>query len=163
MKDSVQLNYSMYKSSLTAFIMALLLAACAYADSLSPFTTDGCSLFIDRLPFGDADWCHCCVVHDLAYWRGGPKKARLNADKELKTCVQKASGSTFLANVMFAGVRMGGSPYLPTWFRWGYGWPFGRSYGPLTPEEETLASSLEREYRTKNPMLTCPSPMPVSE
>lgn len=143
--------------------MALLLAACASAGSLRPFTTDGCSLFLDRSPFGETDWCHCCVAHDLVYWRGGTEEARFNADSELKACVQKASGSTLLANVMFAGVRIGGSPYLPTWFRWGYGWPFGRPYGRLTPQEETLALSLEREYRAKNPMLACPSRTPVSD
>ena len=153
----------MYKSILTACFIALLLTACAATDTLSPFTTDGCSLFPDRSPFGKVDWCHCCVAHDLMYWRGGTEEARLNADRELETCVQKASASAALAHVMFAGVRVAGSPYLPTWFRWGYGWPFGRPYGPLTPEEETLASSLEREYRARHPMLACPNRTPINE
>lgn len=153
----------MRKDSLTACFMALLLAACASPNRLDPVTTDGCSLFPDRSPFGEADWCHCCVAHDLVYWRGGIEETRLDADRELEACVKKASGSALLASVMFAGVRISGSPYLPTWFRWGYGWPFGRPYGVLTPQEEALASSLERDYRAKNPMLACPDRVSANE
>ena len=153
----------MRKDSLTACFMALLLAACASPNRLDPVTTDGCSLFPNRSPFGEADWCHCCVVHDLVYWRGGTAETRLDADRELAACVQKTSGSALLANVLFTGVRIGGSPYLPTWFRWGYGWPFGRPYGLLTPQEEALASSLERDYRARNPMLACPDRISANE
>lgn len=147
----------MRKHHLAACFTALLLAACGSAGSLKPFTTDGCSLFPDRSPFGETDWCHCCVAHDLVYWRGGTEEARLNADSELRLCIQQTSGGSVLANVMFAGVRIGGSPYIPAGFRWGYGWPYGRAYGPLTPQEESLASSLERAYRAENPALACPS------
>jgi hypothetical protein len=44
---------------------------------------------------------------------------------------------------MLAGVRIGGTPYLPTRFRWGYGWPWPRGYRALTPAE--LEQS--RQYR----------------
>jgi len=36
---------------------------------------------------------------------------------------------------MFTGVRVGGTPYLPTSFRWGYGWPYPRAYGELNTVE----------------------------
>jgi hypothetical protein len=36
---------------------------------------------------------------------------------------------------MLAGVRVGGSPYFPTTYRWGYGWPYPRGYKPLSEEE----------------------------
>jgi hypothetical protein len=36
---------------------------------------------------------------------------------------------------MLQGVRAGGSPSLPTPYRWGYGWPFGRGYQALTADE----------------------------
>jgi hypothetical protein len=36
---------------------------------------------------------------------------------------------------MFAGVRVGGSPYFPTPFRWGYGWSYPRGYGALSEQE----------------------------
>ena len=159
----MQLDFAMHKSSLSACLIVLLLAACTSDYSLSPFTTDGCSLFLDRSPFGEADWCYCCVAHDLLYWRGGTEEARFNADSELELCIRNASGSTLLAKIMFAGARIGGSPYLPTWFRWGYGWQFGRPYGPLTSQEVILASSLEREYRANNPILACPNRTHVSE
>jgi hypothetical protein len=32
----------------------------------------------------------------------------------------------------------------------------GRPYKQLTPEEEALAATLEREYRAKDPLLSCP-------
>jgi hypothetical protein len=156
----MHMNCVVFKSRIVPYIMAMMLAACSSSDSLNSFTTDGCSLFFDRSPFGKADWCHCCVAHDLAYWRGGSEEARLNADKELSACVLKATGSDVLANSMYAGVRMVGTPYMPTSFRWGFGWPFGRGYEPLTPEDEMLASLLEQEYRAKNPRLVCPDRTP---
>jgi hypothetical protein len=114
--------------------------------TLQPFATDGCSRFPDRSPIGKADWCHCCVAHDLAYWRGGTAGQRLQADQALKACVQQASGNEALAALMFNGVRIGGGPEFDTPYRWGYGWPFGRGYAPLTPQEDAQASELERDY-----------------
>lgn len=139
-----------------ACIFAAVLSACSASDTLQPFSTDGCSLFPDRAPIGRADWCHCCVVHDLAYWRGGTSEARLHADRELKACVHKASGSEMLADVMFVGVRVGGGPYLPTPYRWGYGWPFGRPYKQLTSSEEATAGIVEQDCLAKNPSLSMP-------
>lgn len=150
------------KRSSIFIVIAALFSACASADSPSRFTTDGCSLFFDRSPSGGADWCHCCVAHDLTYWRGGTEEARLDADRVLAACVAELSGSRLLSGVMFAGARLGGSPYLPTGFRWGYGWPYGRFYGPLTAKENALASSLEQEYRAANPLPTCPGRTPVA-
>lgn len=141
------------------WLLALLVSACAATDAgtMQPFSTDGCSMFPDRALIGEADWCRCCVAHDLAYWRGGTAEARLQADQALRSCVQKASGSEALAELMFEGVRAGGGPYFYTPYRWGYGWAFGRPYGALTPEEEGQASALERAYLAKNPSLPCPS------
>ena len=57
------------------------------------------------------------------------------ADKELEHCVAQV-GEPQIAALMLAGVRVGGSPYFPTTFRWGYGWPFPRLYKPLTEDEQ---------------------------
>ena len=137
--------------------MAVILAGCASHGALRPFSTDGCSLFPDRSPVGHADWawCHCCVVHDLAYWRGGTAKDRRDADDALKACVRNDSRSTTLATAMFLGVRVGGGPYLYTSFRWGYGWPFLRPYGQLTDEEKMHSDTLEQEYKAHHPALVC--------
>ena len=141
------------------FLVLAALSGCAAAQpvaTLQPFSTDGCSRFPDRAPSGHADWCQCCVVHDLAYWRGGTSEERLGADLALKACVRNASGSELLAEVMFAGVRAGGGPHLPTSYRWGYGWPAGRPYRQLTLGEEALAANFAREYLAANPALSCP-------
>jgi hypothetical protein len=139
-----------------------LLSACATetTNTLQPFSTDGCSRFPDRALIGKADWYHCCVLHDLSYWRGGTSEERLDADRALKTCVVKASGSKTLGELMFTGVRAGGGPYYYTPYRWGYGRPFERQYQKLTPAEAELASKLEQEYRATNPSLPCPSQAP---
>ena len=124
--------------------------------TIQPFTTDGCSLFPDRAPTGDADWCVCCVAHDLAYWRGGTAEQRLAADEALKACVAKAAGDA-LAQTMFLGVRAGGGPELQTSFRWGYGWPYVGSYRALTAGETAQADTLEHAYRAEHPVLACPT------
>lgn len=136
-------------------LFTVVLSACASQGELRPFSTDGCSLFPDRSLISNADWCQCCLAHDLAYWRGGTSEARLKADQELGACVLRATADKALADLMYAGVRTGGGPYFYTPYRWGYGWPYGRPYQELTAEEEAMASALEREYRAVNPFLAC--------
>jgi hypothetical protein len=117
-----------------ALPLVLALSGSASADAIKPFTTDGCSLF----PNGTAEqkdlWLACCIDHDLAYWMGGTSVERERADRQLKECVVHA-GEPDIARLMLAGVRVGGTPYLPTSFRWGYGWPWPRGYGDLNEEE----------------------------
>ena len=105
---------------------------------LSDFTSDGCSLFIDGT-FEDPDlWKECCLKHDVAYWQGGTEEEREAADIAFRECVKKKTGNAELAEVMYQAVRKGGDPYFPTWYRWGYGWPIGRGYKPLTEGEKKL-------------------------
>lgn len=136
--------------------LALASAACVAADTLKPFTTDGCSLFPDRA--GQADWCSCCLAHDLAYWRGGTQAQRLAADRELRACVQRKTGNHLLAQSMYLGVRPGGTPHLATPFRWAYGWPRGRGYKPLDAEEQAQVQTQEAAYLAQNPSLQCVAP-----
>ena len=97
----------------------------ALTEPLPPtaFTSDGCSLWFD------GDWLECCVLHDLAYWRGGTRQERQKADRALERCVA-ARGHTAAAGIMYAGVRVGGVWWLPTCFRWGFGWPYPQSGPP---------------------------------
>jgi hypothetical protein len=132
-------------------------AAAAPERSIAPFTTDGCSGFPDRAKLIHEDWCDCCVAHDLAYWRGGTADERKRADVAFSECVFRATGNKALAELMFNGVRAGGSPQLNTPFRWGYGWPFGRGYQGLSPSEQASASAQEALYRARHPSLACPS------
>lgn len=78
------------------------------------FTTDGCS----RSP--DNNWTACCIIHDIPYWCGGSTKDRQEADQYLKQCVNNQAN--VLGNLYYLGVRLGGTPWLPTPWRWGYGW-----------------------------------------
>lgn len=105
------------------------------ADPLKPFTSDGCSLFPDGTYEQNSLWMECCIRHDIAYWQGGTRDQRLAADEALEACVSQV-GEPEVARLMLAGVRIGGSPYFPTWYRWGYGWPYKRGYAALTGEEK---------------------------
>lgn len=118
------------------------------AEQLQPFTTDGCSDFPDGTPAHKDLWLKCCIAHDRKYWIGGTYSERLSADMELRTCVQSV-GEPAIANLMLAGVRVGGSPYWPTRFRWGYGWPYTHGYRALTPEEREQVRKMEPPGRVK--------------
>ena len=144
-----------------AAVAALAGCASTPAPPMQPFTTDGCSLFPDRSSALGKDWCLCCVEHDRVYWRGGPSDLRLKADEDLRACVRTVAEHPGLASLIHAGVRIGGSAYLPTPFRWGYGWAYGRFYQPLLPGETAIADRLEAEYRASVGFNMCPSAPPA--
>lgn len=103
-------------------------------DRLQAFTTDGCSDFPEGTLEHKDLWHRCCTAHDQKYWVGGSYEERLQADLTLRACVQSV-GKPVIADLMLAGVRVGGSPWWPSTFRWGYGWPYTHGYKTLTPEE----------------------------
>jgi len=111
----------------------------ADASQLKPFTSDGCSLFPDGTIKKQNLWLHCCIAHDIDYWQGGTKDQRLASDKRLRSCVARV-GKSGIATLMLAGVRVGGTPYLPTSFRWGYGWTYPRFYKSLSLQELNLVN-----------------------
>lgn len=111
-----------------------LFSTSAVATDIKPFSSDGCSVFPDGTIEQQELWLKCCEAHDQAYWKGGTYQDRLAADRKLKECVS-AIGEQEIAILMLIGVRVGGTPYLPTQFRWGYGWPYPRGYKPLSPQE----------------------------
>ncbi|MBL4828164.1 MAG: hypothetical protein JKY66_10730 [Spongiibacteraceae bacterium] len=92
-------------------------------------------------------WLSCCTTHDYAYWKGGTAKQRLEADQTLKDCVSHV-GEPTIAKLMLAGVRVGGSPYFPTQFRWGFGWPYFRPYRALTEQEIKQIRYYEKQSHT---------------
>jgi hypothetical protein len=127
----------------------------AFAADLKDFTSDGCSLFPDGTTRRRAQWCDCCFAHDIAYWRGGTESERKKADEELRDCVRKRTGSGAMASLMYEGVRKGGHPAFPTWYRWAYGWDYGRGYQPLTDEEQKQVKNKLEEYTGKHPAGYC--------
>ncbi|WP_246119278.1 FAD-binding oxidoreductase [Aliikangiella coralliicola] len=136
------------KRLLLPFMILSLFSLVALAnskDELKPFTSDGCSSFPDGTLKQKQLWLSCCVAHDKAYWMGGTYEERLQADKALKVCVEQVGEKT-IAKLMLAGVRVGGSPYWPTDFRWGYGWDYTRGYQKLTQKELEKAKKLLADY-----------------
>lgn len=113
------------------------------AENIKPFTSDGCSAFPDGTLKQKELWLSCCTSHDYSYWQGGTYDERLVADKELHQCVSRI-GEPQIANIMLAGVRVGGSPYFPTSFRWGYGWSYPRMYKALTEDEKKQIKLLKK-------------------
>lgn len=119
------------------FILIFLLPRLLSAGELKPLTIDGCSAFPDGTIEQQSLWVGCCIKHDIAYWQGGTYNQRLEADKALEQCVSQV-GEPEIARLMLTGVRVGGSPYFPTSFRWGYGWPYFRGYKALSRVEKEL-------------------------
>lgn len=106
--------------------------------ALKPFESDGCSCVPDG-PHADPDrWLPACEEHDRTYWAGGSHHDRLNADRKLKAAIKKC-GHPLTAEIYFIGTRFGGSPYLPTPWRWGFGRPWPSGY--KNPHESTNPDS----------------------
>lgn len=139
------------------FFIVLLLFSCYQPDEeveLKPFSSDGCSLFPDRSVITQQDWCECCFQHDIAYWQGGTEQQRVDADMELKQCVLQKTSNEALANLMYDGVRVGGSPYFYNWYRWGYGWSYldtsRGKYQALSENQLEQVKRLTEQYLASN-------------
>lgn len=87
---------------------------------------DGCSM----VP--DFNFESCCNDHDARYWRGGSAEQRAGADASFGQCVA-TKNHRILARLYYLGVRIGGTPYLPTPWRWGFGWPYPQGYAAEAP------------------------------
>lgn len=137
--------------ALSLSLSSAALLSCSGRQTIGPFYSDGCSLFPDG-KLGDRRlWCDCCFAHDLAYWRGGTEPERVTADEALRSCVLEKTRDARLAAAMYEGVRVGGSPVFLNWYRWGYGWSYGRGYKELTDAEQVQARARLAEYYGKNP------------
>ncbi len=86
-----------------------------------PFKSDGCSMWFDR--WQGRDLYPACFLHDLKYWAGYPGEdvERLIADAELMIDVARILGSTYMAETMFHGIRIGGHEIFKRSFSWGFG------------------------------------------
>ena len=145
-------NFGIFLLVLTTMLAS---SARASGNGLRDFTSDGCSLFPDGTFKDRALWCDCCLDHDIAYWQGGGKEERRRADDSLRACVLDRTGSKALANMMYDGVRAGGHPAFPAWYRWGYGWKYGKAYAPLREEEKQQVRDRLDAYRAKHPAGYC--------
>ena len=110
-------------------------------NTLAPFTTDGCSMWIDGTSNQPWLWRHCCVAHDRDYWIGGTAMERHTSDQRLQKCVTDIAGK-FMGDYMYTFVIPGGSPYWLTPYRWGYGWSYleeGKLRGYKSLNDDELA------------------------
>ena len=133
---------------LITLLSALAISGCTHAQSIKPFSTDGCSAFPEGTLIQQSLWFDCCFSHDMAYWKGGSSAQREKADQELKQCVAQL-GEEGIAELMYHGVRIGGTPHIPTPFRWGYGWPPGRGYQSLSSEEKQQVREQLQAFQVK--------------
>jgi protein tyrosine phosphatase (PTP) superfamily phosphohydrolase (DUF442 family) len=140
---------------LTALVLSWPGPYDAHASDLRSFASDGCSLFPDGTIKDRTKWCACCLSHDIAYWQGGTADERKKADEALRDCVLDRTNDKGLAETMYLGVRAGGHPAFPVGYRWGYGWPFGRGYKPLSDDEKRRILERLDEYTQKHPAGYC--------
>ena len=135
--------------------LCLCVPAIAIGAPINPFMTDGCSSFPDGTIRQQSLWLNCCIRHDIEYWKGGTYEQRLAADHALEQCVVNV-GEAKIARLMLAGVRVGGSPYFPTAYRWGYGWPYMRGYKALNEEETADVERKLEMLRLKDKSVIAP-------
>jgi hypothetical protein len=92
-----------------------------------PFASDGCSVIQPVYEFFGATppAAAFCRLHDVDYWAGGPLRDYVRANREVRQRTS-AAGYPVLAWIRWLGVTLGGWPFLPTPWRWGFGWHFGR-------------------------------------
>jgi hypothetical protein len=101
-----------------------------------PLTTDGCTRWFD------ASWVSCCVVHDILYWCGGSTEDRKEADQFIMKCANEKE--PLIGGLMYPPIRIGGVPWLPTPWRWGYGWKkWPRAYEKLD-QGRSITTILEK-------------------
>lgn len=93
--------------------------------TLKKFETDACSSWLKgggkKGKAKDHYFAHCCIVHDIAYWTGGSDDDRREADGNLWQCIARDTSEAY-AELMLAGVRLGGIQCTGARWRWGYGW-----------------------------------------
>lgn len=106
------------------------------------FTSDGCSSAPDGTFSDPQRWKQACTIHDYRYWRGGTPRQRLEADRELRDNIA-ATGDPLIAQIYLLVVRVGGSAWLPTSYRWGYAWKWPHGYSHLSVEEQAALNALQ--------------------
>ena len=58
---------------------------------------------------------------------------RSQADRAFRQCIE-AANHPLLGGIYYYSVRIGGTPYLPTPWRWGFGWDYPRGYRDIAGE-----------------------------
>lgn len=126
---------------------------------IEKFFSDGCSLFPDGTVTHPNLWRDCCIRHDFAYWVGGTKEFKKQADEDLGTCVRDQLRTVYsdeelcqtvvgiFQNSIHSGVGIGGLPKFYTPWRWGFGWTNFRGFRMLTQQEKSDIKSALVVYK----------------
>lgn len=124
-------NHTLIKNLFAIAILAITTSAAAshLPDPPKPNPKDGCSW----VP--DCNVKTCCDDHDRAYRHGGTSEQRKRADQKFRQCIRDKDHS-ILDDVYYIGVRMNAVPWLPTSFRWGFGYPYEKGHRGYTPHSE---------------------------
>ncbi len=129
---------------LIATAILILATAPATASHLTkpplPNPNDGCSC----VP--DFDFRRCCEIHDLAYHHGGSSDQRKRADQIFRKCI-KEFDHNILDDVYYIGVRAGGVPWLPTPWRWGFGYHYKKGHRGYTAHSEQTEKILQEDKK----------------
>jgi len=144
-----------------SLISLCLSVKCVGAAELADFSSDGCSQFPDGTFTQQDLWCDCCITHDIAYWQGGNRQQKKQADEALRQCVLQKTDNKLLADTMYYGVTLGGSPVFPVWYRWGYGWRYGRGFQSLNEYEQQQVTDQLQQYTVSMPYTSCDFDYPV--
>lgn len=91
------------------------------ANPPSACMVDGCTLA------PGFNFTACCNTHDVRYLAGGTYDERKKADLEFRQCIVDADHNV-LAELYYYSVRLAGTPFLPTPWRWGFGWEYPLGY-----------------------------------
>ncbi len=124
-------------------------ASIAATNTLKPFATDYCTMFLDGPTDRPALWKHCCLEHDVRYWFGGSQADMDVTDVRLKSCVQKVAGDNW-ADLIYLGVRAGHNSPIKNKYQWNWGWKTKRPMQPLTNEEKNYVISEIKKLNLKN-------------
>lgn len=129
-------------------LFAFLVAGCQSTkpSELSVFKFDGCSCFPEGTLKEPDLWEQHCLVHDYTYWKGGTRNERKQADLKFRDGI-RSEGKPVIAQIAYTGVRIGGTPWLPTPWRWGFGWrEYPRGYRAVSDEEKRQIEKLKASW-----------------
>lgn len=129
----------------------------SYSESprvLQSFVSDGCSV---PNSLNHANWESCCVAHDYAYWKGGTKEEKRQADVKFHRCLKERNATDIEMETWFTAVyELGDS-------RWGSGWTPRKlsTFEALTQVEKNLiqkkVKAIERECSDLSETTNCGS------
>ena len=138
------------------FIVLSLFTSLAFAkeETLKPLTTDYCTNYPEGTPKQPDLWKHCCLLHDMTFWAGGMSSERMQADLDLRSCIEE-TGARDQAKLIYFAVRI--ASYSPIKYpskKWNNAWKNRMSYQELSAQDiDQLEAELQSGYSFIEPSL----------